>query len=103
MKIIGLAGDNIIIEATMNEVANLVGAYSKYQIKEAGVGYDYDTLFRVGTDIKISKIYEDMTAIQNIRLSKEYDSARHKLEKMLEVLTPIEDLVKQLQDELKHE
>lgn len=101
MKIIGIANDNVIIEADKNEIANLVGAYSKHQLDKEKDGYDYDTLFRVGVKFNISKIYNKMRNLQYIKINSEYDSARSKLKEMLDSLTPIEDLVTLLKNELE--
>lgn len=50
MKILGKAKDSYIIEASDNELANLMGYYSKYDLKD----------LPYGAEINISEMYKQL-------------------------------------------
>lgn len=76
----------VLVEMTENELANIMGEYSHYDIP-------IDKLVKEGTDIQISQIYEQYNIYRNILKLADYDKARRKLEDMLKALTPIEGLL----------
>ena len=58
MKIIGeAANERLLIEATRDEVANLLGAYSKYQLTEAGLT---EKDLKPGMDINVRGAWDQL-------------------------------------------
>lgn len=73
----------VIVEMTDEELANIIGRCSCYDIPSI------DRLIKEDVDIQISKIYSQYSPFCNILK----DKARKKLEDMLEALTPIEKML----------
>jgi hypothetical protein len=88
MKIIGTVGkEDLLIEVTKDEIANLTGLYST-----TSSDFDRNDLV-VGTTINISEIYRKHILINSFLNKSDYDKARRKLQEMLDAITPIENLI----------
>jgi len=88
MKVIAkLPDDKCLVEVTNDELANICGHYSRYA-KEFNIN--------IGIDINISDIYKKHDLIITLQKLRSYDTARKKLNDMLNALTPIEDKINQL-------
>lgn len=83
MKIIGKGEHTYIIEATKDEVANLMREYSKYDIKD----------LKCGTTIDIKELYSQYRDLHSTLLSKNITGARKELTRIVSLLTPIEEVV----------
>lgn len=91
-KIIGKgAGDTFIIEMTPNELANLLGYYSKYQVPGHG---GRDQCGRVGEEIRIAEMYSWLTGIAG--LEEKLQQARGILTAVAGGLTMVDPLVRQV-------
>jgi len=90
MKIIAQTpNDRILVSLQMDELANLIGEYSKYDVKTAFIN---DSI-KNDTEIQISDIYVKHKLIVGLQSQSEYESARAQLNKLLKALTPIENKV----------
>lgn len=95
MKIISqLPEDKVLVSLDRGELANILGEYSKFDIKKEVL----DELIIEGTNISISDIYSKHRLIHGIQHSSDYNTARRKLEEMLSALTPIENKIAALSD-----
>ena len=65
-----------------------MGKYSKYDIIFADLKED--------AEVNISSIYNQHYALTNLLNTPDYDLARTKLKNMLEVLTPVDNLLEKL-------
>lgn len=83
MKILGLGGESVIIEASRDELANLVGYFSKYHTGK------YEP--KVGDIFKVSAMYQQLYQLST------KDAALSKMAKALkdlvELLEPLDPLV----------
>lgn len=100
MKIIGQANEGYIVNVSSVELANILGLYSSYdsEFREA-----VNRAIKYETDIPISDIYKHYYNLKSVVASPEYDTARAKLTKMLEALTPIDNLLKQEMEALNED
>lgn len=89
MKIIGEANERFIVSLTENELANVMGLFSKYDLLRPFL----NNAIKKEIDIEISDIYKKHESIVRLQNTKDYDSARTKLRGMLEALTSIEDKI----------
>jgi hypothetical protein len=93
MKIIGAAADGkLLIEATRDEVANLLGAYSAYQLKDAGLS---ENALKPGVEIEVRGAYERLYWLQNRH--HEFGHLRDALSRALretERLQPVFSIIK---------
>ena len=88
MKIIGTVGkEDLLLQVTRNEIANLCGEYST-----SSNDFSSNNL-QIGTTINVSEIYRKHTLINSFLRKSEYDTARKKLQEMLDAITPIENLI----------
>ena len=94
MKIIGETKEGYIIEASKDEVANIMGFYSNFQIPT-------DKKVKIGEEIEIEKIYARYRAFESIIKSKDFNNALLRLTDTIEVLTPVEKLFNQTKEILK--
>jgi hypothetical protein len=92
MKVIGKTGNGFILEASKNEVANLLDLYSSLH-----QSFKVD----VGKEIEISSIYNRYRSFENLIKSEEFKDALRKLNKTVKILTPIEELFTQTKEILK--
>jgi hypothetical protein len=79
MKIIGESTESFIIEASKNEVANLLGYYSKYSDRKPPVV--------VGNEIKINEMYTQLYELSRRKddLKKMHDSLIEYASYLLEI------------------
>jgi len=94
MKIISEVPNNrYLVIVTDDELANIVGDPSHYT-----TGFDTAVkgAIKNESDIQISIIYKKHSMIQDELNSRLADKARAKLQKMLDTLTPIENLIKDI-------
>ena len=90
MKIIAaMPNERILVSLKENELANLLGEYSRHNVKSEFI----NQAIKSETEIDISDIYDKHSLIVAIQKTSEYDTARRKLENMLEALTPIENKI----------
>lgn len=85
MKIIGESKDSFIIEASKDEVANLLGAYGRGRLKD----------LKPGTEIHVNKMYHQLNDLAYDR--KRYDALADELLdmanrlRMLDAISPAID------------
>jgi hypothetical protein len=77
---------------TTTEAANVLGAYSAYQLDS--INKTWKTVLH--KEVPISDIYSQYHSIISLQTSSNYNEARAKLKEMLEALTPIERLINDL-------
>ena len=87
-----MPNERVLISIKRDELANLLGEYSKYDVKKEFI----DQAIKTETEIEISDIYVKHRLINDIQNKAEYDKARRKLEEILIALTPIENKVETL-------
>ena len=93
MKIISqMPNERVLISIKDDELANILGSYSKYDIKKDFI----DQAIKTEVEIEICDIYQKHRLINSIQNSAEYETARRKLEEMLRALTPIENKIELL-------
>ncbi|HZI26244.1 MAG TPA: hypothetical protein VFD46_14265 [Chryseolinea sp.] len=93
MKIIAQTpNERVLVSLTDNELANLLGEYSRYDVKREFMEH----AIKNETEIEISDIYQKHRLIADMQKNSEYESARHQLEKLLRALTPIENKIAKL-------
>lgn len=93
MKIISeIPEDRLLITIHKDEFVKLLGHFSKYDI-ESGVIKEF---IKSERDINISDIYNKHKLIHGLQTLPSYNTARAKLQEMLDALTPIEDKIKDL-------
>jgi hypothetical protein len=59
LKVIGKTGDGYILDASTNEIANLIGYYSDYDMR------DNNKKLAVGDNIQISAMYKQLHNLKN--------------------------------------
>ena len=85
MKVIGTTAKGFLCELDEPELNYIVtGQSSPNEFKAAR---------SVGTEIKISAIFEAVREIETFKTASEYNSVRAMLEKLLAALTPVEGFV----------
>ena len=87
-----MPNERVLISIKEDELANILGSYSKYDIKKDFM----DQAIKTEMEIDICDIYQKHRLIHSIQNSAEYDTARRKLKEILDALTPIEDKIKTL-------
>jgi len=93
MKVIAqLPDERVLISVTGNEFANLLGQYSKYDIKRE----DVNAFISEAKEVDISDIYMKHRLIFEMQNTDTMKEARNKLERLLFTLTPIESKVSAL-------
>ena len=93
MKVIAeMPNERVLVSVTRDELANLLGEYSKFDVKKEFM----DMAIKNETEIEISDIYKKHRLIYGFQTEAAYSKARHKLEEMLEALTPIENKIEKL-------
>ncbi len=98
MKIISkIPDDSFLLKVTSQELANILGFHSKYDIKDEFL----KPAMSLEKDIEICDIYKDYHRITGILNSSEGETARGKLNNMLKALTPIENKMQSLIKETK--
>lgn len=92
MKIIGeAANERLLIEATRDEVANLLGAYSQYHLKEAGLSYDD---LKPGKDINVRGAWEKLYWLEH--RGDEFNPLREALQRALKEIEQAKPLFSQI-------
>lgn len=78
MKIIGTSEAGLLISASEDEIANLIGYYSKYgdQVRNA---------LRVGTEIRVSEMFKKLYEMQS--MEKELVASAAKLRMCADTIT----------------
>lgn len=95
MRIIGEAGeDSYIVQMTSDEVANVLGFYSKYDVTLQQLVRQS----RNGVNLPISSVYQNYHKVKGIVEGSDYDKARTKVKDILKALEPIEELVTKLKE-----
>lgn len=93
MKIISkIPGERVLVSLKEDELSNVLGEYSRYDIKEKF----YEQAIKGELEIDISDIYKKHRLIHSLQNQSDYQKARGKLEELLEALTPIESKVSEL-------
>ena len=95
MKIIAKTENGFLLEASKDEVANLLGEYSHYHLKA-----DVQEKLKIGATIRINKMYERITNLDH--KNKNVKAAITALRDMLELFAesePIIDKAMSKQDE----
>lgn len=82
MKIIGKANNGFILEANTDEIANLMGMYSRYS-----AGYK-DQKPHVGDEINIKGLYNKYAALKSLR--KRCQEIRFSAERIFEAIDDLE-------------
>jgi len=96
MKIISkLPKGNCLVTMTNVELANILGYNSQYDEQYLDI---VEAFINNEKDIPISIIYKKHMDIQNILNTAHYDTARKRLTDMLNALTPIENLIKEVSE-----
>jgi len=85
MKIIGKTANGYILDADGNEVANLLGFYSKYNMDDA---------LRIGDRINVHSMYESLTAIAS--KEKEMAEARKILRTVADALQLVDPVIREV-------
>lgn len=94
MKIIGRIEDNeFLISASRSEIANLLGAYSQYSLKEIGMT---KSDIKPGLEINVSGAYEKLYWLEKRR--DEFKKLERELESALKGLRKSEPLFKKIID-----
>ncbi len=81
MKVIGTAGEGYILSATRDEVANLIGYFSGYDVKQ----------LQVGDNIRIGSMYHQLRNLQNKRA--ELENIQKTLRMTADLLTAVQPLI----------
>ena len=87
-----LPNERVLVSLTGDEFANVLGKHSKYDFNSEFK----NELIKSSREVDISDIYRKNYNLRKIKTQAQYDTARQKLLDMLEVLTDIEDKVKEL-------
>lgn len=95
MKIIGETKEGFILEASKDEVANLKGFYSDYQLKGD------NNISKLGEKIEVEKIYSKYKAFERIITTDDFKNALNRLKDTVEVLTPVQELFNQTKEIIK--
>jgi hypothetical protein len=96
MKIIGQAADGkLLLEASKNEIANLLGAYSANMLREAGLSENY---LKPGVQINVKGAYEKLYWLSNRKAAM--DRLRGELLTMAQKLDDSEPLFKVIEGTL---
>lgn len=91
MKIIGKTDNGFILEASKDEVANLLGEYSAYSLKN-----EVSEKLKVGASIRIAKMYERITNLDC--KNKNVKAAITALNNMLELFRESEPIIDKAMD-----
>lgn len=90
MKIIAQTpNERVLVSVTESELANLLGHYSKYDVKREFI----ETSIKSEIEISISDIYQKHDLINQLQKNEDYQKARHALNALMNALTPIENKV----------
>lgn len=93
MKIISqIPGNRVLVSLKEDELANILGHYSGSKLTRDF----YTDVMTKETEIDVSDIYKKHSEIVNLQNKSDYDTARRKLQDILDALTPIESKVKKL-------
>ena len=84
--------ERFLVSLTKDELANVVGHYSKYDLKAEFVK---DSI-RGEIELEISDIYKKHRLIDEFQKTEAVEAARTQIQKLLRTLTPIENKVKDL-------
>lgn len=91
MKVISKIGDShYLLKVSETELANILGYNSSYS---DNFKPKVESAIRFETDLKISGIYSKYHNIKVLQTSDNINKARLELNKILEALTPIEDIL----------
>lgn len=94
MKVISKIGDShYLLKVSETELANILGYSSSYS---NDFKPKVESAIRFETDLKISNIYLKHRSIKTLQTSDNVNKARLELSKILESLTPIEDILKSI-------
>lgn len=90
MKIIAQTpNERVLVSLTENELANLLGVYSRFDTKREFI----EGAIKSETEIEVSDIYRKHSLINELQKNEEYKKARQALEKLMSALSPIENKV----------
>lgn len=96
MKILGASNnEDYIVQLTKEELANILGFYSKYDVEFARIVKEA----LKGKPIPISLIYRNYWKVKSIVESSEYSKAKSKLQEMIDAIEPIDELISELKKE----
>ena len=84
MKIIGRTKEGYILDASADEIANLVGYYGKYSL-------DKKVQLNIGDEINISQMYKQLYNLS--RKHEEIESAKEKLAECIKYMDEIEPVI----------
>lgn len=84
MKIIGRTKEGYIIDASTDEIANLVGYYGKYSL-------DKKVQLSIGDQINISQMYKQLYNLS--RKHEEIKNAKEKLAECIKYMDEIEPVI----------
>ena len=97
MKIIGETENGFILEASKDEVANLKGFYSDYNLSKNNKELES----KIGGIIEIEPIYNRYRAFESIIKSTDFSKALDRLKDTVAVLTPVQELFNQTKEIIK--
>ena len=89
MKIIGYTANGYMIDANRDEIANLLGCFASYSLKNQTLTY--------GTEIKISDMYNQLYRLNQMRDSIE--GIQKQMKNMINTLTEIDPILADITNE----
>lgn len=94
MKVISEIGNSYyLLKVSETELANILGYNSSYS---NDFKPKVQSAIKFETDLKISDIYKKHQSIKILQTSNNVNTARLELNRILESLTPIEDILKSI-------
>ncbi len=85
MKIIGKTKEGYILDASANEVANLIGYYGEYSLKQGNVSLG------IGEEIKISQMYDQLYKLHVKH--NEIEAAKEKLSECIKYMNEVQPVI----------
>lgn len=99
MKIIGDTENGFILEASKDEVANLKGFYSDYNLRSNVNNKELES--KIGGIIEIEPIYSRYRTFESIIKSTDFSKVLDRLKDTVEVLTSAQELFNQTKEIIK--
>ena len=87
MKIIGTTKQGFLLEATDNEIANLVGYYSAYTIKSK---FNKREVVEVGDQIKVAEMYKSFDElVSKVKTMEQIRASLRAVAASMEIVDPL--------------
>lgn len=85
MKIIGKTKEGYILDASANEIANLIGYYGEYSLRQDNVSLG------IGEEIRISQMYDQLYKLHVKH--NEIEAAKIKLEECIKYMNEVQPVI----------